>query len=77
MSKLYLITAKSNDYDEYDSVLIRAKSKEQAEHLLKKHISNYWCSEEDWSLKNFENYGIEEVKQSGESKVIIASFNAG
>lgn len=77
MKKLYLITAKDYDYEEYDSVLIRADTIEEAEVFLKELINNFWIESEDGKLKNFKDYTFEEIEQDGESGVIMASFNAG
>lgn len=74
MKKLYLITAKDYDYDEYDSVLIRAKDKEEAEKELLVFLNHY---NNQNPLENFNGYDIEEILQDGENGVIIASFNAG
>lgn len=86
MKKLYLITAKDSTWNEYNSMLIRAENRKEAEELLIRTI--HYCLSKDEPLSNlkdygysttplvnFKNYHIKEITSDGESEVIIASFN--
>jgi len=87
---LYLIYVKDPDhvrYDCYDSVVVRARSEKQARQLLKdkgfgggetRHANpngSYGRNLDFWSNPRYTV--CERIDVSGETEIIISSFNAG
>ena len=72
---LYLISQRvNNDYDTYDSAVVCAKNKKEAQNI---HPSGFkcnltWCSSENVLVEL-----IGQSKKGLKKGVIVASFNAG
>ena len=69
---LYLIKADKCDYDEYDAILVRAESEEEAIKLV--------SPTGEWSSDRFnarQRLTTSVVSVEGPPEVIISSFNAG
>ena len=70
--KIYKITFNNFDYDQYDSFIISAKTKQEAIAVIKKEHPEKRYSDVDWK----HGYTIEEVKNKN-TEIILGSFNAG
>lgn len=72
--KIYLVKANGNSYDEYDSIVVLADSKDEA-------IGIAETKENEWGSKYFYSrqfpLAAEEIVMAGESRVLLGSFNAG
>jgi ribosome biogenesis protein Tsr3 len=68
--KIYLVSQnENNEYDTYDSLIVSANSEEEARKITPKFG---WAS-------NLDNVNVEHIGEyiGTESKIILASFNAG
>ena len=88
--KLFKITLSVNDYDQFDSAIIVAPSKERIEHMVKAGMFDYehhshfnydrFKGTEDFYIQNEQKVvGIEEIDLEKLDKVdvLCSSFNAG
>ena len=75
--KVYVITLKECDYDEYDGFVVVAESAREAIKSLKKEYPETDSLDSDcqWS----KGYKIKEIKPDSydRTKIILTSFNAG
>lgn len=82
---LYLITRTDrHDYDEYDSLVVRASDPEAALAMLKGKCDcddpgqhRLWCGEYLGFRADGSNAKVEEIPLDGEPGLILGSFNAG
>lgn len=65
--KIFLVETDDFEYDEYDAFIVRAKDEAEALKPGKQYAQDAIRGE----------ITVVEVKPEGESKVILASFNAG
>lgn len=71
--KIYKITFKEVDYDQYDSFVVVAESKDMVEVLLKKeHPGRKYFSSINWDG----GFTIEELLID-KNEIVLGSFNAG
>jgi hypothetical protein len=78
--KLYIIECNNDlgvDYDQFDSFVVRASSKESAWELAKKLVLSASFREQRARYFNEDDFSIEELLTDGEEKIIVASYNAG
>lgn len=71
MMKTYLVWVEKYDYDEYDSVVVVAESKDKALEMVK----NGYCGGSYFAEHQGEIY-IDEVNLNTEH-IVLASYNAG
>lgn len=71
--KIYQLEFNRHGYDQYDSFVIMANSKEEAESIVKKdYFEPDWYDSCDWES----GYVIEEVEMD-KAQILLGSFNAG
>jgi hypothetical protein len=71
--KLFLLSREANDYDEYDSFVVRAESETQARQIAA--ASHGFEDESEW-LEGGKSR-CDELTPEGAPGVVIGSYNAG
>lgn len=71
---LYLIKFNENDYDEYDSFVVRAKDEAEAVSVIERAYpkSQSYCGV-PWR----HGYTVESIPEKGDAEIILGSYNAG
>lgn len=77
--KFFLIVAENFDYDEYDSVVVAAESKEEALDMLKydEDSSRIYIGDEKCAPYFYRHQGKIKIEEITEKGVVLSSFNAG
>ena len=71
---LYLLSTTNWDYDEYDSILIRADSEKTAREIAQKQDKVRQFYDKDFWLNNGH---CDIITANGPTGIVISSFNAG
>lgn len=72
--KIYLVKADDWSYDDYDSVVVLADSKDEAIKLVETEDSELG---QGYFASSQEPLTVKEIVMAGESRVLLGSFNAG